>query len=67
MYKIKIKDGVPYVQKGTVGEARAIFGTVQSDPLCQKLGLTEYYTPLSKTRFEKLKADRTIVVGKSNG
>lgn len=63
MFKVKIKDGVPYVQKGTVGEAWAMFGTVKTSFLCQKLGLTEYYTPLSKTRFEKLKADRVVVVG----
>ena len=60
---IKVKDGVPYVIKKTIGETYAsCFATAKTSMISRALKLDERPIALSKTAWNKMKADRRVTI-----
>ena len=58
--RVKVKDGVPYVIKKTMGELYAHTFADKNSLIPRTLGLDERPIALSQTAWNKLKADRIV-------
>jgi len=60
--RVKVKDGVPYVMKKTIGELYASWASTKNSLIPRTLGLDERPIALSKTAWNKMKADRVVTL-----
>jgi hypothetical protein len=60
--RVKVKDGVPYVMKKTMGELYASWLATKDSLIPKTLGLDERPIAISKTAWNKMKADRVVTL-----
>lgn len=60
--RVKVKDGVPYVIKKTIGETYASWAHSEKSLIPRTLGLSERPIAVSQTQWDKIKADRKVTL-----